>query len=266
MPELALHDDIILLLKDAGGSLKIAEIVEKLNERRETDVPQSQVRARLHSYGKFFIVRGVNVTLRENRAVEEALDKLVDAPEAKQVPGTKAPAGTAADPRTSKFLADNGFIQLGDFKRFFDTGFPEESALSKCGVYAVTVGKNFEPSFIPPEKAQEAGNLIRPWTLEKLKEKWVEDAEVIYLGVAGVKAPRTLRARIRDLIRHGQGRTNENGPHMGGELMWQLENHLWFQLWVLPLGNPPAPREKEQELITQFEKATGKLPFANRAR
>jgi len=66
-----------------------------------------------------------------------------------------------------------------------------------------------------------------PWSLEKLKKKWVPGVEVLYVGKAsGSGAEKhTLRKRLTELIRHSMGKTTEHGPYKGGELLWQLRGY-----------------------------------------
>lgn len=145
-----------------------------------------------------------------------------------------------------------------------DRGVPRDPGLRQCGVYAVVTPPGYEPAFVPPEEARKRGNVLRPWPVEKLRGKWVPSAETVYIGVAGVRSPRTLADRLRDLVRHASGKTGRNGPHKGGEILWQLEGFRTFEIGYLPTGGPPAPRDLEKALLREFSEATGKLPFANR--
>ena len=106
--------------------------------------------------------------------------------------------------------------------------------------------------------------MINPWEVERLEAKWVDDVEIVYYGLAGRKKPRSLKERLRDLLNHGNGKLTANGPHRGGEILWQLNGYKEFSLWVLPTDNPPVPRNLEKTIIERFQSITGKLPFANR--
>jgi hypothetical protein len=88
--------------------------------------------------------------------------------------------------------------------------------------------------------------------------------DIVYYGLAGFKSPRSLKKRLSDLINHGLGKTRDNGPHKGGEIMWQLQGYEGFSVWIKPTGYPPEPRKCEHGLLVKFRENTGKLPFANR--
>lgn len=67
-----------------------------------------------------------------------------------------------------------------------------------------------------------------------------------------------------ELTRCASGRTSRNGPHKGGEILWQLEGFEEFEVGYLPTGGPPARRGLEKALLRAFREAAGNLPFANR--
>ena len=96
--------------------------------------------------------------------------------------------------------------------------------------------------------------------LSGLKEKWVDDTEVLYVGKAGGSKTRaTLRSRIRQYLRFGSG---EPVGHWGGRYIWQLRDSRELLLCWKPTPRL-EPRELEKELLGEFEKVYGKLPFAN---
>lgn len=102
--------------------------------------------------------------------------------------------------------------------------------------------------------------------MARLEGKWAPDAEVVYIGCAVTRSPRTLRIRIRDLVRHGAGKTTDRRPHRGGEIVWQLDGYEDFVIAWAPTDGPPEPRSLEAGLIAALETARGQLPFANRQR
>lgn len=151
-----------------------------------------------------------------------------------------------------------GFTTIRELQR----GIPRSKELNQRGVYAVVCSPNYVPSFIEPDKARRNNNVIRPWSLEKLQKKWVSGVEVLYIGKAGTDmSQRTLRKRINDLIRHSQGKTSKQGPHRGGELLWQLRGYQNLEVGYLPTDQP---EKEENRLIELFLSKTGKIPFANR--
>jgi hypothetical protein len=139
---------------------------------------------------------------------------------------------------------------------------PRSEELSQRGVYAVVCSHTYTPSFIGPDKVRKNHNVIMPWSLEKLEKKWVPGVDVLYFGKAGTDTKkRTLRKRLSELIRHSMGKTTKQGPHKGGELLWQLRGYMDFEVGFLPTDQP---EKEEGRLIGLFLSNTGKLPFANR--
>jgi len=151
-----------------------------------------------------------------------------------------------------------GFTTIRELQR----NITRSEELNQCGVYAVVCSPTYTPSFIGTDKARRNHNVIRPWSLEKLEEKWVFGVEVLYLGKAGTDINRrTLRKRLSELIRHSQGKTTKQGPHRGGELLWQLKGYESFEVGYLPTDQP---EKQESRLLGLFLSKTGRLPFANR--
>lgn len=155
---------------------------------------------------------------------------------------------SAADARAAGFT---GFRSVG---KCIECGLPSGNPPSTSGVYILCTPEDFEPDFIPPDEARAAGNVHFPWKSERLAAKWVESAEVLYIGKST-----ELRRRLRQLIRHAQGRTV---THTGGEIVWQLRG---FQNLLICWRPCHEPREYESSLLQAFRRSQkGKLPFANR--
>ena len=157
-----------------------------------------------------------------------------------------------------------GFTSIGLLGDLLGRGLPTNDELKSCGVYVITKPKKYKPYYFTEETAGEHGNVIRPWGIDKLKLKWVLFCDVVYFGLAGRAKPRSLKDRLEDLINHGNGNITNSGPHGGGEILWQLRDNELFEVWILPTGEPPEPRNLELQLNTRFKKLKGKLPFANR--
>ncbi|GIK61361.1 MAG: hypothetical protein D8M26_12200 [Ignavibacteriae bacterium] len=162
------------------------------------------------------------------------------------------------------FLKSSGFISIGTILSLQQNGFPDIETLNACGVYSMVKPVNYNPEYFSPSEAKDNGNVIAPWDIERLTRKWVDDADILYYGLAGANSPRSLKSRLKDLVNHSMGFVTDRGPHKGGEIIWQLSGYENFEIWVLATGNPPAPRILEEKLIRQFYQSTGKLPFANR--
>ncbi len=173
-------------------------------------------------------------------------------------------AGLTGNPSTIDFLTKNRFEKLGSLSQLLKKGLPDIEKLSLCGIYAISVPKGFVPEYYSPEEIIIRGNVINPWSVEKLKSKWVPGSDVVYYGLAGKKSFRSLNDRLDDLLRHGSGRISSSGPHKGGEIVWQLKKYETFDVWIFPTGNPPEPRNHEEFILKTFHKEMNKLPFANR--
>jgi hypothetical protein len=164
----------------------------------------------------------------------------------------------------SSALHDVKFWDLGRVGDLIKCGLPNDSRLNYCGVYKLTVSPGYVPRFIHPDKTRAAKNVIKPWDVERLKSKWVLKTDIVYIGLAGSRTPRSLRKRLDELLKHASGLTTDRGPHKGGEIVWQLRDYHQFHLWAAQTDDPPIPREIEETLLRQFAEAHGTLPFANR--
>ena len=134
--------------------------------------------------------------------------------------------------------------------------------LNKRGLYAVVCPRDYRPDFIDLDKVRRSCNVIKPWSRDKLLKKWVPETEILYLDRAGDNTKqRSLRRCITDLVRHSQGKTTDQGPHIGGELLWQLKGYENFELGYLPTD---TPEEFEKNLLIWFYSRTGRVPYANR--
>jgi hypothetical protein len=126
----------------------------------------------------------------------------------------------------------------------------------------VVCPRDYRPDFIDLDKVRRIRNVIKPWSENKLLNKWVPETEILYLDRAGDDTKKcSLRRRITDLVRHSQGKTTDQGPHRGGELLWQLKGYENFELGYLPTD---TPEEFEKSLLVWFYSRTGRVPYANR--
>lgn len=267
---MTLHEAIIVILREHGSPMTTREIAQELNKRElyskkdGSKISDYQVHGRTKNYPSLFFRDGSRVGLQEwNRHAAPP----PPSPTARNDPLAAAPAlnlsaidnfGSAA------FLRKAGFTCLGDLKQLADVGLTQCQGMASCGVYAVTVPTSYRPQYLAPETAAAAGNVIAPWPVSRLAEKWVPGTEVVYYGLAGRRRPRSLTARLTDLLEHGKGNTTDRGPHKGGEILWQLQGSWSFSLWILPTADPPVPRLTEKALLEAFRRAYSALPFANR--
>ena len=84
-----------------------------------------------------------------------------------------------------KALKKLGFTSIGHLGDLLKNGLQDNSDLNKCGVYAITKPKKYKPYYFNEDTAKENGDVINPWSIEKLKKKWVFGCNVIYFGLAG---------------------------------------------------------------------------------
>ena len=147
-------------------------------------------------------------------------------------------------------------------------GFETISALkeSRCcdvpdvpGVYLVLRASKTPPEFLAESTGGHFKGKNPTVLVTQLELKWVEDALVLNIGKAGPTRRRTLKSRLAEYMRFGQG---EPVGLAGGRYIWQLANSS--ELLVCWKATPDVdPKDEESRLITEFEAAYRKLPFAN---
>jgi antitoxin component HigA of HigAB toxin-antitoxin module len=128
----------------------------------------------------------------------------------------------------------------------------------KSGVYVVVWTSRSRTQFNPRSAAGRFKGRNPTHLVEMLKEKWVPGATVVYIGKAGPASSRSLRKRIRELVRFGSGKPV---AHWGGRALWQLEGIWDAQIaWKPTAGDP---RNVERQMIKEFVTQFGRLPYAN---
>lgn len=121
------------------------------------------------------------------------------------------------------------------------------------GVYVVFRTYS-EPSFLTVNPGGRFKGRDPSVSEDALKDNWVDDAEIIYIGKAD-----NLRRRLREYVRFGRG---EPIGHWGGRLIWQLEDSADLLVaWRETPGR--VPRDVETQMISAFRAVFGKPPFAN---
>lgn len=269
---ITLHEEIVAVLRRCGHSLTSTEIADSVNKRRQyqrTDgmpVPASQIRARANNNHRLFVLNGSTIELRSRSSIKKGDSDTVTNPRKPQNHKSKSTSDLPPCVSTIDELRTAGFIELGLLSDLLSSKVPDSDSLSKCGVYAISTPRNYKPKFRSSEETGRLGNVVNPWDVSRLRQKWVGGVDVIYIGLAGKSQPRSLRKRLIDLLRHGNGQTTSSGPHKGGEILWQLIDYESFTLWAIPTTDPPTPRNTEKHLILEFERRMGQLPFANRQR
>ncbi len=136
-----------------------------------------------------------------------------------------------------------------------------QATLAAPGVYAMFAPPDWASRF----KTTGLTNVIEPWSLAKLRARWIDDVELVYIGCAGrTPTSRSLAQRLDDLLRHGSGRITTRGPHKGGESLWQCHGWETFTLAWKQTGSYPEPHKLEVAIGERFVKLAGGLPFRER--
>ena len=149
----------------------------------------------------------------------------------------------------------SGFVTVAKLSKESCRQAPEQP-----GVYMVYSPSCNCPRFCNPGSGGHFRGKDPNVTLEKLKEKWVEKAHIIYIGKAGsANSKATLRSRLTPYMRFGE---EKPVPHWGGRYLWQVPYaKACLVAWRAIPGE--ESRKYEKELLKGFKKCYAKLPFAN---
>lgn len=97
-------------------------------------------------------------------------------------------------------------------------------------------------------------------SVHELRNNIVKESRIVYIGKAGsLDGKATLNSRLGQYLKFGQGK---NIGHWGGRYIWQLKNHdeLIFCWKTVPNNDP---RLIEKNMIDDYTKQFGNMPFAN---
>jgi len=129
----------------------------------------------------------------------------------------------------------------------------------QMGIYFV-LNNNSIPSFLQQSVGGHFKKRNPTVSIGDLKDNWVDDTFVIYIGKAGGSTSNaTLHSRLKQYMRFGEG---DPVGHWGGRLIWQLTNNRDLTICHKTLSTS-EPRDEEKKLILDFETKYGKMPFAN---
>ncbi len=149
----------------------------------------------------------------------------------------------------------DGFLAISALQKSHCSGVPDER-----GIYVVLWHRATRPDFLEESTGGHFKGKNPTVAVGELESRWVEDTIVLYMGkTGGAGSRRTLRNRLTELMRFGQG---EAVGHYGGRLIWQLRDasELLVCWKVTPAEDP---RIAETSLMQEFEAVYGRLPFAN---
>lgn len=166
------------------------------------------------------------------------------------------------------------FVGFKDVKSLVDGGMAEIP--KKIGVYLILAPRRGKmPLLSDGLKTAFENNDETPKEEDKLRKRWIEDTQVLYIGKAGVlngKGTSNLYTRLRAYLKWYK---KEKNSHHGGRDIWQLPNPGGL-LVVWRVTPNEDPRSCEKKLLERFnitfhedKKTSGKdkkkkcLPFAN---
>jgi len=147
---------------------------------------------------------------------------------------------------------DRGRLAGMGFEGFVPLSRAGRQAPASSGVYVVLRETSIPPKFTSESKGGWFKGRNPAVPLAQLEAKWIDGAEVAYIGQGG-----NLRRRLSQLSRFGEG---VPVGHWGGRYLWQLSDCADF---AVAWRREDDPREGEATLLRQFRREHGALPFAN---
>lgn len=155
---------------------------------------------------------------------------------------------------TAKSHGFVGFKSICDLRATKLDDIPKEP-----GVYLILRPVTTPPVFLPVNKGGHFKGKDPTVEIQVLNAKWVKGSIAVYVGKAGGDSSATLRSRLAQYLRFGEGKPV---GHWGGRYIWQLGDcESLLVCWkVLDSESPLAV---EQQMLDAFCRAHGQLPFAN---
>lgn len=135
----------------------------------------------------------------------------------------------------------------------------EDSSLlphQKPGIYFVLHSDVNDPEFFQGDALGFSNGKNLNVSMIELKNKWVDDALVVYIGKS-----KNLRKRVKELISFCDEK--DGGHHWGGRYLWHIKDakYLLYVCWAF--CNYSDIDGYEIRLQRKFEHYYRQLPFAN---
>jgi hypothetical protein len=164
-------------------------------------------------------------------------------------------------------LSDREFLQKLGFEGFLTVAELRSSALKDApgypGVYVFLRESRDAPVFLDRSVGGHFKGKDPTVQISELRKAWVPESSIVYIGKAGkLGGPPTLRTRLRQYLDFGAGKPV---GHWGGRFIWQLEDANDVVVCWRATGDE-APSGVEHNLLAEFERKHGRLPFANLVR
>lgn len=163
---------------------------------------------------------------------------------------------TISQPWDRNALVDRGFCGFIPIRRLSSEDIPELP-----GVYAVLAPGDRQLSVGTKSQGGHFKGNDPTMDVSLLEDRLLPDTNLLYLGAAeaGSAGNRGLRARVGELLSFGKGRAV---GHWGGRALWQLESPEDLLLAWMPCP-PHGATKAKSDLLSEFRKLHGQLPFAN---
>jgi hypothetical protein len=200
----------------------------------------------------------IDYSITAGRSYASDLERVRKAREAAAATVTTPPTAPT-DATTAVPRLDVAVLRAEGFAGFFSFDELRSGALDgvpqAAGVYVVIREEMERPSFLESSPGGRFKGKDPTESVEVLDAKWVDGAEVIYIGKG-----ENLRRRLKQYADFGAG-----GPigHWGGRYIWQLADVDRLVVGWRACGANETAGEAESTLVRRFKKPFGRLPFAN---
>lgn len=154
---------------------------------------------------------------------------------------------------SSDYLNEIGFMGFRSVRGLFATC---SEITDESGVYLVLHLGGERPEFVPKGVGGYFKKKDPNVSIAKLESNWVDDTITIYIG----QTEDSLKRRISRYMKFGQGYPV---GHWGGRYIWQIHGYQDLILcWMACHGEENA-KQTESEMLREFRRSYGCLPFAN---